>query len=144
MGERERNAVFNSLSGVIFGADVLDMFAGSGAVGLEALSRGANSVTFIENDRAAREAIRLNLQSAGASAEVSPVIPRQKYDIIIADPPYDNPQYDLVAELPQYLKHKGTLVLSHPTEDDPPELPGLALTDTRTYAGARISTYASI
>ena len=57
MGERVRSAMFNSLGEIVEGARVLDAFAGSGAVGLEALSRGAASVTFVERDRVAQRVL---------------------------------------------------------------------------------------
>ncbi len=74
---------------------VADLFAGSGALGLEALSRGASHATFVENDRLALEAIRANIAAlkAGASADVRPLSatslpPTQSFDLVLADPPY--------------------------------------------------------
>lgn len=65
MGERIRNAIFNSLSSQLDGAVVLDAFAGSGAVGIEALSRGARDVVFVERDRIAQNIIAKNITSLG-------------------------------------------------------------------------------
>jgi 16S rRNA (guanine966-N2)-methyltransferase len=96
--DRVKAAIFSSLQGAIEGARVLDLFAGTGALGIEALSRGAESAMFVEENRAAVLAIEQNflrtklrgpvrkqevfafLESAGA---------RQRFDIIFADPPYE-------------------------------------------------------
>jgi 16S rRNA (guanine966-N2)-methyltransferase len=97
--DRVREAVFNSLFslGVIDDAVVLDAFAGSGALGIEALSRGAASVTFVENDRRALEALRRNLDAlelvdrstviAGDGAAA--IAAGEPVDLVLLDPPYD-------------------------------------------------------
>jgi 16S rRNA (guanine966-N2)-methyltransferase len=92
-----RGAIFDSLQDLVPGARVLDLFAGSGAIGIEALSRGAASVTFVENDRLAIAAIQRNLAKtrlAGTvqSADVFRFLDRfaapGSFDLILADPPY--------------------------------------------------------
>jgi 16S rRNA (guanine966-N2)-methyltransferase len=95
-----KGAIFSSLGDAIIGARVLDLFAGSGALGIEALSRGAASVTFVESNRLAIQAIEKNLAKtklAGAaasvqSADVFRYLDRlsapDSFDLIIADPPY--------------------------------------------------------
>ena len=100
-----RQAIFSSLGGIVEGAPVIDMFAGTGAYGVEAASRGAASVLFFENDRNALGALRTNLErvkkavtsaGGGFSAKILPcdclkisVPPEGKhFDIIFADPPY--------------------------------------------------------
>jgi 16S rRNA (guanine966-N2)-methyltransferase len=95
-----RGAIFSSLGEMVVGARVLDLFAGSGALGIEALSRGAASVTFVESDRRAVATIEKNLAKtrlAGATASVQSMdvfrfIDRfaatASYEIILADPPY--------------------------------------------------------
>src|SRR5688572_29309696 len=65
MSERVRNALFNSIGSEVQAAKVLDVFAGTGAVGLEALSRGANSVVFVEKDRLAQKTLTQNIQLLG-------------------------------------------------------------------------------
>jgi 16S rRNA (guanine966-N2)-methyltransferase len=101
--DRVREAVFNSLGsqGVLDAAFVVDLFAGTGALGIEALSRGAEHAWFVEHDRAALDALRDNLRSTGlegrATVEAVPVdralapggpLVEVAADLIVADPPY--------------------------------------------------------
>lgn len=144
MGERERLALFNMISSYVPGAVVLDAFAGSGALGIEALSRGASEVVFIENNSGAVRTIRENLANLGADGEViackvSSYVPEDKFDLILADPPYDAFDETEVACLIGCLKPEGIFVLSHPGEV--PEFEGLQLLKSRKYAGATISVF---
>ncbi len=98
--ERVREAVFSSLwsLGVLDGARVLDLFAGSGAMGIEALSRGATSATFVEADPVAARTIEANLAATGLETAGSRVVhadvarflddPGCWFDLVFADPPY--------------------------------------------------------
>ena len=142
MGDRERAAIFNRLRGDIAGKDVLDAFAGSGAIGLEALSLGANSVDFLENNQQAAKTIKANVAKFKLEAQGKIVRKLQKeYDIIFADPPYDNPQYEYVEEILKSLKHGGIFVLSHPESPAPWEFRGLSLFSDKSYAAAHIKMY---
>lgn len=96
--DRVREAIFNSLrsAGVLEGALVADLYAGSGAVGIEALSRGAEHCVFVERDRAALDALRTNLATLGlevrsrvVTGDALVVGPTLDVDIVFADPPYD-------------------------------------------------------
>jgi 16S rRNA (guanine966-N2)-methyltransferase len=96
--DRVREAIFNSLasSGLIDGALVADLFAGSGAIGIEALSRGAAECTFVERDRAALRALDENLRaldlegrSRVVRSDASAAAANIDADIVFADPPYD-------------------------------------------------------
>lgn len=143
MGERERLALFNML-GDLAGMSVLDVFAGSGALGIEAISRGAMRVVFVEKNAAAARIIHENLAELGASGEVitgdiSNVILAEKFDIVIADPPYDNFEIAKISPLIKVLNDGGVLVLSHPNEA--PVIDGLRLEKTRKYAAAHLSFY---
>ena len=143
MGERERLALFNML-GDLSGLSVLDAFAGSGALGIEALSRGAASALFIEKNAAAARVIRENLATLDASGEVivgdvAGVDLGRMFDLILVDPPYDNFELEKVLPLVHLLNAGGTLVLSHPGEA--PTIDGLALEKTRQYAAAHLSFY---
>lgn len=144
MGERERIALFNMISEYIHSAVVLDAFAGSGALGIEAISRGAKEVTFIESNPVASRTIHDNLATLGASgtivtSRVSSFLSDTEFDVILTDPPYDDFKLDEVCYLVQFLKKNGIFVLSHPGEA--PEVPGLTLTKSRKYAGATISIF---
>ena len=95
--DRTRETVFSMLAsrlGTFEGLRVADLYAGSGALGLEALSRGAASAHFVENDREALAAIRANIAAMKANATVSPASAERlppvavPFDLILADPPY--------------------------------------------------------
>jgi 16S rRNA (guanine966-N2)-methyltransferase len=96
--DRVKAAIFSSLGDRVIGARVLDLFAGTGALGIEALSRGAASAMFVESDRAAIVAIERNLAQTGLSGRVrkqdvfdflSHASTAEPNDLIFADPPYD-------------------------------------------------------
>jgi len=99
--DRLREALFNILAPRIEGADFLDAYAGTGAVGIEALSRGARRAIFVESNRAAAEVIRQNLASLQIekraevfTSKAVPVLQRKSADIVFLDPPYElEPEY---------------------------------------------------
>jgi 16S rRNA (guanine966-N2)-methyltransferase len=109
--DRVREALFSSLDsdlGSLAGLRFLDLYAGSGAVGLEARSRGAGVVTLVEQDRRTASLIRDNLRTlgfnqvevvAGSVARVLAGPPRAPYDVVFLDPPYDLATADVVADL---------------------------------------------
>jgi 16S rRNA (guanine966-N2)-methyltransferase len=107
--DRVREAIFNALNsvGVVEGALVVDLFAGSGALGIEALSRGAEHCTFVESDRHALSAIHDNIATLGLtgrtrvmSGDVLAMLPRIDCDLAFADPPYGFTGWlDLLARL---------------------------------------------
>lgn len=112
--DRVREALFNSLGslGAVVDARVLDAFAGSGALGLEALSRGAAHVTFVEHDHRARHAVEANLATLGFADRATvidsdvhhylPVAPA--FDLMVCDPPYAFDAWDdLLANSPAPL-----------------------------------------
>jgi 16S rRNA (guanine966-N2)-methyltransferase len=106
--DRVREAIFNSLgsSGILDGALVADLFAGSGAVGIEALSRGAEKCVFVERNRHALNALDDNLDALGLddrskviTSDVMAVAPSLDCDIVFADPPYDFDAWDRLLDL---------------------------------------------
>ncbi|MBI2798242.1 16S rRNA (guanine(966)-N(2))-methyltransferase RsmD [Candidatus Saccharibacteria bacterium] len=119
VSEKVRAAIFNSLADRIEGAKVLDLYAGSGALGLESLSRGASSVTFVDKSREAALVIKKNVTTL-ESNEVSILTESvekfvetgQKFDIIFFDPPYAELNFDLVKQALNLLQLDGILVLS--------------------------------
>lgn len=116
-----RGSVFDILQGEIEGARFLDLFAGSGGMGIEALSRGAKSAVFVEKDRNATSCIRENLSALGAEAKLYPidalaaVKKLQKlgevFDLIYVDPPYALNVSSLMQQLPSLLAEDGRLFL---------------------------------
>lgn len=144
MGERERLALFNAIFDYLLGAKVLDAYAGSGALGIEALSRGAKEVTFVEKSPRAARVIRQNLASLSLTGEVLTEAVRDYkgeriFDVILVDPPYDNFKVEEVSSLARFLKNDGILVLSHPGEA--PTIEGLKLVKSSHYAAAGIAIY---
>lgn len=103
-GDRERERLFAVIEPWLREADCLDLFAGSGALGIEALSRGARSCVFVERARRACEAVRTNLERTGLSgraellaASASSALARlgargRRFDVVFLDPPYDRPE----------------------------------------------------
>jgi len=150
MGERIRNAIFNKIGAELKDAEVLDAFAGSGALGLEALSRGAKNITFIERDRVAQNIISNNIallkvedESSLVKAPVSSWVTttHKQFDIIFADPPYHDPQLSTVTELFGLLKPNGLMVLSYPGRSEKPTETGVVVVDNRSYGNAAIAFY---
>ncbi len=142
MGDRERSAIFNRLRGEIADKVILDAFAGSGAIGIEALSLGAKEVDFLENNRKAMKTIHDNIDKFKLESQAKVIRKVQKeYDIIFADPPYDDPQYKYIEEILKNLKHGGIFVLSHPESPAPWEFRGLSLFSDKSYAAAHIKMY---
>ena len=151
MSERARGAIFNSLAGEVADARVLDAFAGSGAVGLEALSRGAAHVTFVERDRLAQKILSENIASLGVEAETklvrAPVASwagtyaGEKFDLIFVDPPYNDPQFSTVSKLFGLLKPGALMVLSHPGKGEVPNQTGVVVVDNRSYGNANLTFY---
>ncbi len=144
MGERERLAIFNQIREYIDGANVLDAFAGSGALGLTALSNNAAAVDFLENNPEAIRTIKQNLIKLKYDKKaqiVRKVDNLANYELIFADPPYDNIQIALVEKIAAHLVDGGIFVLSHPKDAELPEFGELELMSDRSYAAAQIKIY---
>jgi len=145
--DRVRESAFN-LIGPVDGADVLDLFAGSGALGLEALSRGAASATFVESDRAACRTINANLDKLRLHATVRCAdavravgAERRRYDLVLCDPPYGFEHARLAPHLAGLLADDGLLVYESSSREAPPEVPGLGVRTSRTYGSARLTLF---
>ena len=150
MSERIRNSLFNIIGSEIEGAVVLDAFAGSGSLGLESISRGAASVTFVERDRVAQNVITKNFQTLGLDETVklikAPVASwlettDQRFDIIFADPPFHDPQFSTAMKLTKLLKPNGLMVLSYLGRGEVPTELGVVVVDNRSYGDAVLSFY---
>jgi 16S rRNA (guanine966-N2)-methyltransferase len=145
--DRVRENAFN-LIGPVDDADVLDLFAGSGALGLEALSRGAASVTFVESDRDACRTINANLDKLKLHATVlcSDVLrvvgaERRTYDLVLCDPPYTYDHTRLAPHLARLVGDDGLLVYETSSREEPPDVPGLGIRTSRTYGSARLTLF---
>lgn len=148
-----REALFNILGPRVRGARVLDLYAGTGALGIEALSRGAAHGTFLEGEAACVEAILQSLSRAGFGDRATVLRGRLPaaleriegpFDLIFMDPPYDDPNREVVlVRLAPLLAAAGTIVFEHATRYNPPVRPaGLHLVDRRTYGDSAIAFYA--
>jgi 16S rRNA (guanine966-N2)-methyltransferase len=148
-GDRVREAAFN-LIGPVDDAAVLDLFAGSGAMGLEALSRGAASVTFVEADRAACRTIADNLAKLGLTgaritcADAGWALRQETrtYDLVLVDPPYEawaELEPRLAEQLPRVLAPDGLLVVETGARTEP-SLP-LQVRTSRRYGSARLTLF---
>jgi 16S rRNA (guanine966-N2)-methyltransferase len=152
-GDRVREAAFN-LIGPVDDMAVLDLFAGSGAMGLEALSRGATTAVFVEADRDAQRAIERNVEKlrlTGATllrmdarrALATEASAGRRYDLVLVDPPYamfESLQPTLATYLPALVADDG-LVVVETAKRDHPELPPLTERTSRTYGSARITIF---
>jgi 16S rRNA (guanine(966)-N(2))-methyltransferase RsmD len=150
--DRVREALFDMLRERVDGARVLDLYAGTGALGIEALSRGAQHLDLVEADREAQRLIRENLTRTGLSdrAELQPRRVEQalsqlagQYDVILADPPYaDASVVGLLPAIEPLLQPSGTLVLEHASRAAMPDEPGgLRLWKRRRHGDTTLSLY---
>ena len=151
MGARERLALFNMLMSYLDGTVVLDTFAGTGALGLEALSRGADVATFVEKDSVAADAIRQNIHDLGLDNQAKVIEQpvenfqsNQEFDLVLVDPPYmtygHQTMWIIIRQILPIVKKGGILVLSHPVGHIP-VFEGFKLLTSRQYAGANISIF---
>lgn len=148
--ERVREAMFSALEAAVDldGAHVLDLYAGSGALGLEALSRGAETATFVESDRKALDVLRRNADTVGLPGTVvlagtveSVLAERadQPFDVVLADPPYATTEQQVAVLLDRlghngWLAGHGVLVLERAARDGEPPLPdGMTMIRSRRY-----------
>ena len=149
---RLREALFSSLGALVEGARVVDLYAGTGSFGLEALSRGAASATFVERDPAALRALRANVERVGLGGEVVPAPVDDalradfgRYDIAFVDPPYalESSALAAVLALLEPLLDHGAIVIVHRRRDQGVEAAGgtLLLTGSRRYGDAEVWWY---
>ena len=140
---RARRSLFDLLGERVAGARVLDLYAGSGAVGLEAVSRGAARAVLVEPDAAG---ISASLKAWGVvptevlvvAAAAAPALERlaaagERFDVVFADPPYARAMEADLAGLPGIVAPNGLVVVQTDAKSPPPRLPGLAATARRAY-----------
>jgi 16S rRNA (guanine966-N2)-methyltransferase len=153
--DRVRAAIFSSLGEHVIGAHVLDLFAGSGALGIEALSRGAASALFIDQDRQSLAAIEKNLAKTKLTGRVRQqdvfeflkrAAAREKFGLIFADPPYEKTKSGerfteklLASEmLPRLLEANGVFILEKRPAEHFPETNLWKVTRAKTYGATEV------
>ncbi len=156
--DRLRETLFNILSFDVRDAVVLDLFAGTGALGLEALSRGASSCVFVENSREALEVIRKNVASCPAFSGRASIVrkdisrdlhglknTRPPFTLVFADPPYGKGLIPVALEalaVSGCLAENARIVVEHDTNDEvPPPPAGFVLADQRTYGRTSLTFF---
>lgn len=152
MSDKVRSALFNIL-GDIEGLSFLDAFAGSGALSYEAASRGAANVVAIEKDRASFNIIEENVKELRAGKTIhatrahlagwsSRHIEKEKYDIVLLDPPYDDLQLLLIQKvIKRHIKPGGLAVLSYPGKEDAPTFDFVDMVENKQYGDAQLVFY---
>ena len=157
--DRVREAVFNILAHGIAGlelegARVLDLFAGTGALGFETLSRGARHCQFVDESAEARGLVRTNADKLGVigqckiwrrdATDLGPCAPLPKFDLIFADPPYGRGLGEkALASLVRgaWINDGGIVVLEEIEKAEVPETAGLRLIDERSYGETKVRFY---
>ena len=149
--DRARESLFNILSTSVLGCDFLDLCSGTGAMGIEAHSRGASSVTFVDSSRESMKLCKENASSVNLNQTfvISDAISflkttNSKFDIIFFDPPYAYSNAREVLTLVKenaLLKDGGRFIYEHEKSTVPPEVEGLKIVDSRKYGIAVFDFY---
>lgn len=152
MSDKARGALFNML-GNIEGATVLDAFAGTGALSFEAISRGAIYATAIDADKRAFFTIQTNIKKLGLEeyckatranvSSWSDKNPDKTFSIVIAAPPYDHLQSQIVEKLTKHVTPKGRFILDWPGKAEPLQLEGFTIFRQKRYGDAQLVIYES-
>lgn len=153
MSDKARGALFNTL-GDIDGLSVLDAFGGSGALGFEAISRGAVRSIVIDSDRTAQNVIEQNIEALGIGGKVKLVKASAgawlgtnadaQFDIVLCDPPYGNMQPKLLARLAGHAKPGGVVVYSLPPNGAVELDAGYQQRAVKSYGDAQLVFYQRI
>lgn len=146
-----KESLFSSIAAEVPGASVLDLYAGAGSFGIEAMSRGADSVVFVESARKPLAALKTNLETLRIPAVVvaGPVEryvseTTARFDLVFCDPPWPltSPEVaDILASLVHALDDDTTVVITRRSGDDVPAVPGLRIDDVRAHGGTTIIRY---
>ncbi len=146
--DRNREALFSSLGSEVVGAAVIDLFAGVGSLGLEALSRGAASAVFVEWSQPAATILRENVAKVGLGGEVVSTDvfdflegAADRYDLAFVDPPYAMPLASVVEALERLvdqLNPNAVVVVHRRVGEAAPSLPGLTLSWEREFGDAQV------
>jgi 16S rRNA (guanine966-N2)-methyltransferase len=147
-----REAIFNVLADEVPDAVVMDLFAGSGALGIEALSRGAARATFVDRDERATTVVRRNLEALGLAARATVVLADvarwlaghpdevRAATVVLLDPPYNDPVLERSLAVLDELAHEGaTIVAEHASRQPLPGLPRLRVRRERRYGDTSVT-----
>src|SRR5688572_848934 len=146
--DKLRETLFNVLAARVAGARVLDFYAGTGAIGIEALSRGAAQVTFVDHDTRAMRLIEQNLRHCGVTDRYVIIrgpqsLPAGSFDLAVLDPPYDEPDLTAaIAAVEPLIAQGGVLVLEHARRRSAPErVGGLRVSRNLTSGDSALAFY---
>lgn len=153
MSEKARGAIFNAL-GELSGLTVLDAFAGSGALAIEAISRGAESALAIDVDKYAYETIQANTRALQLEGLIIPMRKNisgwsrnnqdKRFNVVLVDPPYDDIRPDVIERLAEHVEPEGIFVLSWPGSEPVRDLKGLELISHKDYGDIQLVFYRRI
>lgn len=149
--DRAREFLFSYLGQSVHEARILDLFAGTGALGIEAMSRGASSAVFVDQSKDAVDLINRNLEKLGLSL---PVIRRdaasylqaavhEPFDLVFCDPPYKYPAFEIIADRVrrQALHPQGLLIYESDRRIDAPDIKGLEIIKVKKIGNTKMSIY---
>ncbi len=149
--DQVKEAVFNIIQGDVEGRVCLDLFSGTGQMGIEALSRGAERCVFVDADKAAVKLTKLNLEKTRLPGQVFQsdalrfLESREQYDLIFVDPPYASGLYgEVLSRIKDFDKlHTGGIIIVESSADFEPESPGEPIRKLRSYryGKVRITTF---
>jgi len=152
--DKLRETLFNLLAPAVVGARLLDGYAGTGAVGIEAISRGARDVTFVERDRRARALIAKNLVDCGIVEgyaiigstvlhAIETLSDGPAFDIVFLDPPYASDIHDVLQHVGAIVKEDGIVIVEHARRSQPPDAAGTLRRTREVRSGdSSLSIYA--
>ena len=152
--DKLRETLFNLLAPAVEGARVLDGYAGTGAVGIEAISRGAREVTFVERDRRAQALIAKNMADCGIAEgyaiigstvlhAIETLRDGPAFDIVFLDPPYASDIHDVLQTVGAIVKEDGIVIVEHARRAQPPAVAtGLKRTREVRSGDSSLSMYA--
>ena len=157
MTDRVKSALFSMISPIIPNANVLDLYAGTGALGIECLSRGAKSATFVDRSKYATECIKQNLNKTGFTAIAKVIkcsasrfldeyetfnLEHKVYEIIFITPPHSNYKEGIIEKAEKLLKNNGIIIAEHPkTRKTSNRVVQLEKFDERSYGKTALSFY---
>lgn len=150
MSEKARGGLFNVL-GDLDGLSILDAYAGSGALSIEAISRGAKSVVAIDVDKKANTVLKQNIEALKITDQIKPINanasgwsdnnPNSQFDIVLAAPPYDGIKMPLLVKLVQHVKAGGLYILDWPGKMEIPDFDSLSQLRAKNYGDAQLVFY---